>query len=149
MGEEEKKELEGIKYIQQNNDLKDIKTVLALYNKLAEKKLFRTQAGLDFLDSLKTKLEKSKEIRKQDIYGYQEPDKKEKKEDSYKIKFYNSLIINIILLAALIAGFYITLFSDNVNILNYENKLLDKYTVWEESLKERESIVTEREKALP
>lgn len=149
MSEEEKKELEGIKYIQQNNDLKDIKTVLALYNKLAEKKLFRTQAGLDFLDSLKTKLEKSKEIRKQDIYGYQEPDKKEKKEDSYKIKFYNSLIINIILLAALIAGFYITLFSDNVNILNYENKLLDKYTAWEESLKERESIVTEREKALP
>lgn len=154
MGEEEKKELEGIKYICQKNNMKDMKTVLALYNKLMEKNLFHTQAGLDFLEGLKKQLTEAKEINNRDIFGYTGPEEKKKeKEDtdeehSYKIKFYNSLIINFILLAALAAGFYITVFSKNVNILNYENKLLDKYSAWEAELRERESIVTEKEKAL-
>ncbi len=149
MDKEEKKELDGIQYIKQQNNMKDIKTVLALYNKLSEKNIFHTQAGIAFMEELQTQLVKSKEIDNQDIYGYREPEKKkEDKENSYKYKFYNSLIINFILLAALIAGFYITLFSKNVTILNYENKLIDKYSAWEAELMERESIVTEKEKEL-
>lgn len=154
MNEEEKKELEGIRYIQEKNNMKDIKTVLALYNKLAEKNLFHTRVGLEFLDTMKKRLIESKEIQNQDIFGYEEPQIEEtesriqEKEDRYKYKYYNSLLINIILLAALIAGFFITTNSKNVNILNYENRLIDQYSAWEAELKERESIVTEREKAI-
>ena len=101
------------------------------------------------MEDLRVQLVKAKEIDNQDIYGYKEPEKKkEEKDTSYKYKFYNSLIINFILLAALIAGFYITLFSKNVTILNYENMLLDKYSAWEAELRERERIVTEKEKEL-
>lgn len=149
MDKEEKKELDGIQYIKQQNNMKDIKTVLALYNKLSEKNIFHTKAGLAFMEELQIQLVKSKEIDNQDIYGYKEPEKKkEEKDNSYKYKYYNSLIINFILLAALIAGFYITLFSKNVTILNYENMLLDKYSAWEAELTERERIVTEKEKEL-
>lgn len=149
MNEAEKKELEGIQYIKKKHNMNDMKKVLALYNKLVEQELFHTQVGIAFMEQLKEQLIASKEINNQDIWGYKE-EKKEvgRKEDYYKYKYYNSLIINIILVIALVIGFFITTNSKNVNIINYENKLIDKYSVWEEQLKERESIVTEREKAL-
>lgn len=34
---------------------------------------------------------------------------------------------------------------DNVTILNYENKVIDKYEIWEKQLDERESQLEERE----
>lgn len=162
MNAEERKEAEGIQYIMEKNDLSDIHIVLVLYNKLAERKLFQTQAGMQFLDELKDRLVASDEIDKKEIYGYQMPDKqdmarseqkskKNKKpagDNSYKYKYYNSLVINMILVIAFLLFFYITTNSKNVNILNYENRLLDKYSAWESQLKERESLVTEREKNL-
>ncbi len=151
MNEAEKKELKGIEYIRQTNNLNDIKTVLALYNKLMEKEIFQTSVGIEFMEGLRKSLIDSKEIQNHDIYGYQTEQPKEEKntkENKYKYKYYNSLIINIILFVALLIGFYITTNSKNINILNYENKLLDKYSAWEAELKERESIVAEKEKAL-
>lgn len=162
MNAEERKEAEGIQYIMEKNDLSDIHIVLVLYNKLTERKLFQTQAGMQFLDELKDRLVASDEIDKKEIYGYQMPDKqdmarseqkskKNKKpagDNPYKYKYYNSLVINMILVIAFLLFFYITTNSKNVNILNYENRLLDKYSAWESQLKERESLVTEREKNL-
>lgn len=155
MTEEEKKELEGIKYIQKKNNLRDMKAVLILYNKLMEKNLFHTQVGMDFMETLRRRLIESKEISNQDIIGYTEPEPVKKEDEQkleslkkYKYKYYNSLIINVILIAALLIGFFITTNSNNVNILNYENRLLDKYSAWEAELEERERAVTEKEKAL-
>ena len=36
---------------------------------------------------------------------------------------------------------------DHVNIVNYENKLIEKYENWEAQLKEREALLKERENA--
>jgi hypothetical protein len=38
--------------------------------------------------------------------------------------------------------------ADNVNIINYENEIIDKYESWEQELSERESELDEREKQL-
>ena len=165
MSEAEKKELEGIRYIQEKNDMQDMKTVLALYNKLSEKELFHTQAGIDFMKELKNKLLAAPEIDNREISGYNDMSQTQKKSgtkaseekkkeieqriiDEYRYKYYNSLIINVILMIALVLGFLITTNSKNVNIINYENRLIDKYAAWEAQLEERESIVTEREKAV-
>ncbi len=165
MSEAEKKELEGIRYIQEKNDMQDMKTVLVLYNKLSEKELFHTQAGIDFMEELKNKLLAAPEIDNREIAGYKDMRQAQKKSETkvseekkkeieqriineYRYKYYNSLIINVILIIALVLGFFITTNSKNVNIINYENRLIDKYAAWEEQLKERESIVTEREKAV-
>lgn len=157
---EEEKELEGIRYIREQNDMEDMGTVLALYNKLSEKKLFHTQAGKAFMEEMRNRLLAAPEIDNNEIAGYQqkavhgneEEEKAQKVEDriisKYKYKYYNSLMINIILALALVLGFLITTNAKNVNIINYENKLVDKYQEWEAQLKERESIVAEREKAL-
>ncbi len=38
--------------------------------------------------------------------------------------------------------------SDNINIINYENALIEKYENWETQLNEREDRLLEREKEL-
>ena len=38
--------------------------------------------------------------------------------------------------------------SENPNILNYEQNLINKYAQWEQELSERESIIREKEREL-
>ncbi|MBQ9765980.1 MAG: hypothetical protein IJW18_07260 [Lachnospiraceae bacterium] len=65
----------------------------------------------------------------------------------YKSRFGWSLFINIILILVIAAMAYITLNSNNINILNYEEKLQDEYSSWEEklTLKEKELKALEKE----
>ena len=44
--------------------------------------------------------------------------------------------------------FAITLTSNTPTILNYENKLIDRYEHWEQELNEREQELDEREQKL-
>ena len=39
----------------------------------------------------------------------------------------------------------ITLMDNQPNIINYENKIVDKYAEWEQGLKEREETIKQRE----
>ena len=60
-----------------------------------------------------------------------------------------SLGINFVLLAIILGMFFITYISgNNVNIVNYENELINKYEKWEQELNEREAVLNEREAQL-
>lgn len=77
--------------------------------------------------------------------------KRRQKEDrrSYRRKFQMSLGINFVLLAIILGMFFITYISgNNVNIVNYENELINKYEKWEQELNEREAALNEREAQL-
>lgn len=66
----------------------------------------------------------------------------------YKSWFRASLTVSIILLLIVIGMFAVTATSGNINIVNYENALIEKYEDWETQLKEREEKIKEKEKAL-
>lgn len=161
------KEWEGIQYILSKNNMEDMEAVLALYNKLAERKVFKTEVGAKFLKELKEKLLEAKEIENKSIYGFnaedgkwlkareeqksrkeEEQKKQQEKEKSYRQKYYHSLILNFLLIGAILVMAYITLNSNHVNILNYENALIDKYASWETSLQQREAELNAREREL-
>ena len=55
---------------------------------------------------------------------------------------------SLILLISVVSMMLLAATSDNVNILNYENKLIDKYSSWEQELEEREQAVKEQEQEL-
>ena len=59
-----------------------------------------------------------------------------------------SVILNILLILLVIAMFVITLTGNNPTILNYEQKLQNKYAGWEQELTERENAVREKEREL-
>ena len=57
-----------------------------------------------------------------------------------------SLTVCVILILMIAGMFAVTLTSrNNVNILNYENAIIEKYENWESELEEREKQLRERE----
>ena len=62
-----KKELAGIAYVKENNDMSNDQTVLALYNKFVQKDVFHTQIGYEFLKGLQERLMRSDEIDKSQV----------------------------------------------------------------------------------
>lgn len=59
-----------------------------------------------------------------------------------------SIAVNIFLLIVAIGMAVITLMDNQPNIINYENKIVDKYAEWEQGLKEREETIKQREQEL-
>lgn len=49
-----------------------------------------------------------------------------------------SIAGNLFLVLVVVGMVVITLMDDHPNIINYENKIIDKYTKWEQELEERE-----------
>lgn len=63
---------------------------------------------------------------------------------AYRERLKLSIITNIILILVIIAMFIITNTSNNINIINYEEKIIDKYASWEQDLTEREKALKDQ-----
>ena len=75
--------------------------------------------------------------------------KEQKKEGkNYKGRCQFFMVTSLILLISVVSMMLLAATSDNVNILNYENKLIYKYSSWEQELEEREQAVKEQEQEL-
>lgn len=167
-----RKELEGIRYLKEKADMTKPDTVLQIYNRAVSQALFVTPVGICFLRELREYLETIPYVKGTDILPipYIESEKelpkrqakqlvKEKSRERLKnqgmtrarenAKLRLSLYFNVILAVIIIAMFVITAISkDNVTILNYESKLINRYEAWESELEDKESELEEREEAL-
>lgn len=100
----------------------------------------------------KQKKEQKKEEQRKERQREKEKakNKKEQKKEgkNYKGRCQFFMVTSLILLISAVSMMLLAATSDNVNILNYENKLIDKYSSWEQELEEREQAVKEQEQAL-
>ena len=100
----------------------------------------------------KQKKEEKKEEQRKERQREKEKakNKKEQKKEgkNYKGRCQFFMVTSLILLISVVSMMLLAATSDNVNILNYENKLIDKYSSWEQELEEREQAVKEQEQAL-
>lgn len=100
----------------------------------------------------KQKKEQKKEEQRKERQREKEKakNKKEQKKEgkNYKGRCQFFMVTSLILLISVVSMMLLAAISDNVNILNYENKLIDKYSSWEQELEEREQAVKEQEQAL-
>lgn len=165
---EAQNELNAIKYVSMKTDLKDPKQVCLLYNKLLEKELFKTIVGIGYLKKLQDFLYVSDEIPNDKIqpisvdYELQELlkgrreitrnksviNKLKKEKKKYNDMFIKAIIVNVVLVAVIAFMIIITLTSKNPNIMDYENKLQNKYSTWQEELESQEESIKEREEEL-
>lgn len=153
-----KNEVRGINYIVSRTDMENPKNVLVVYNRIIDKGLLKTPIGLKFLREVQEMLFSSDEVDDSQIKPIPAimevsieritPNIKKENKLTYKKKMINSIIINVIFVIAIIVMIVIAKNSKNVNIINYENRLKDQYSAWEESLNERESELKEREEML-
>lgn len=160
-----KKELEAVKYMSEKTNGCTPEVAYKFYNKIVEGDLFKTPVGYDYLRSLKDFLVANgmqvatEEPEKVDVdsikflksniktkeVSVEELQKKLKKTEG---KLGTSIMFNIFLGIAVIAMLYIASTSNNVNILNYETALQDKYSAWAQELQDKETQLKAREKAL-
>ena len=100
----------------------------------------------------KQKKEQKKEEQRKERQREKEKakNKKEQKKEgkNYKGRCQFFMVTSLILLISVVSMMLLAATSDNVNILNCENKLIDKYSSWEQELEEREQAVKEQEQAL-
>jgi len=155
-------EQQKIDYIEKRLNYDRPESVLAVYEKAIENRTFQTPVGIKYLEKLHRYLEEneaidvqiqpipldanfSRRVREQ-AAPIRNRIKPSVKKDGLKNKYRISVCINIILLLMVAAMFYITLQSDNPNVLNYEKSITNKYASWEQELREREKQVRELER---
>ena len=164
-----KKEQEGIAYISGKLDMNHPQMVLEIYNKMVEEALFETIIGEMYLKELRDYLvtipylnqeeilpvpvihrQASGEVSKPAVRkpAAKKQPKQEPKQNVHGWEWRAKLMtgISIALAVCVIAMFAIQMSVGSPNILNYENKIIDKYAQWEQQLEEREAAVREREK---
>lgn len=160
------REVAAIKYIKEKVDFHDPLKVLKIYTSLIKERTFTTPLGYEYLSELRYFLIEQPQIKNEDISDIPVnskiivkesilPDdnkavliRNAKKKINYKKRFINSIAINIALCIVIIAMFIITNTSGNINILNYENKIIDKYEQWEIELTQREEALKKSEEKL-
>ena len=154
------REIEGTKYLRQKLDMENPNAVFSIYQNLIEQDLFETPVGYCFLKELRDYLLMIPAISNEEVLAIpirypqtEEEEKKQKKEQKKEGKNYKGrcqffMVTSLILLISVVSMMLLAATSDNVNILNYENKLIDKYSSWEQELEEREQAVKEQEQAL-
>lgn len=158
--QEAEKEKQKIKYLESRIDYSDLRKVQAIYEKAVKDNIFRTQLGFFYLKGIRDFLVRedaaydaklsvlsvaSSDSAKTKTAQAKREEKHEKAMLEKKGQLRVSIIINVLLFLAIIAMFFITLNSQQPNILNYEKAITDKYAYWEQQLTEREKAVREKE----
>lgn len=173
-----KREEEGVRFIKEKSSLKSTEAVLKLYTTILQQNLFSTPVGLRFLMELQEMLislgMNKEDIPVLDVASFVPAPKEDKKNrpaknrdkkrnfhpvkkmnarveqsTGYKQAFYVALFFAIVF-GISVAGMFVIaeVSSNNVNIINYENKLIDKYEQWQSDLKDKEDELKEWEEKL-
>lgn len=156
-----KKEYETIKELKQKMDMNNQENVIEIYNRLVSKRYFQTPVGLTFLHELRVFLKEGNDNvsvayvpvvssggvknRSEQNRQYMELQKQYNKQSMTK----NRLILAIVSMIIVIVGMiFIMATNENVGYFNAEEKILNKYSAWEERLQKWEEELTIREDKL-
>lgn len=153
-----------IKQIQDNMNLDLGKNAKKVYQKSLQKDTFHTVVGFSFLKQLQDTFQSNPVTKEQELKFIFVPGAKNSsyagrlmEEKTEKMRYEvekmkkRSLLYKIIIgfLASLIAVlFFLALTNNNMTYFNEKNKVLDKYSAWEEELKQKEKDLQKREEKL-
>lgn len=157
-----KREYETLRKVREKVDINNLDNALKLYEKMVAKKYFETPVGLSFLHEMRDFLVSN--MPKADISPVyvprlrQEGDKnplinlnyEKLKADNEKLQSQKKkMSIAIVSLVIIIVGmFFIVVTNDNIGYFNTEEKILNKYSAWEERLQNWEDELIQREDEL-
>lgn len=155
------KEKKNIEIIKQRTPMSEANAVYDLYTKLVERNMFKTMVGFSFLHELRTLLVSDfgydeaelptvvlpKRLEYDKVNELNQGVLEQKLKDLLLVK--TRMTIVIIALAIMVAAmFVIAAVNPNVGYINTENKILNKYSAWQEDLEQREQAVKEKETEL-
>lgn len=159
------RERKQIEYLEAHLDYRRPEQVLVLYERMLRERIFKTPVGMIYLKQLQSfLLDKSGldpdrvpmipvyapctgvPVKRERTQGRsREASRTEKPRTAWTSI---SVILNVLLAAAVIAMFVMTVISDSPNMLNYRTAILNEYSSWQQDLFEREQIIREKEREL-
>lgn len=155
------KEQQNIDVIRQRTPQSNPNAVYELYTKLIERGIFKTVVGYSFLHELRHQLIDEYHYAEEELPDIEIPKRMEYdsvaeiNQGVMKNKFEHLLIVKqrmsivIVALVIMVVGmFVIAVINPNAGYVNTENKVLNKYSAWEEDLQQREQAVKEKEEQL-
>lgn len=158
-------EQKKIEFLSKKLNFSNPASIHQVYEKIVEERMFKTPVGLSFLKQIQKYLMDSPSIdnskitpiplnvvfnggiREQSNRARQRIQPSQKKEKKVPVLAI-SVILNLMLVAAVVAMFGIAVTADEPNILNYERAITNRYASWEQELTEREQVIREKERAL-
>lgn len=159
------KEQSAIRKIQDSLDINNIENVYETYNKLVSKNYFSTPVGMSFLHEMRDYLKQY--YREEELTPIFVADKNKRNENNtlmelnYKqlerLKAENNrlsnikqkLIIAVVSMVIIIVGMvFIVITNENLGYFNAEEKVLNKYSAWQERLEGWEEELIQREELL-
>ena len=156
-----KKEQANIDAIRKRMHGADGKTQWELYCKLVEREMFKTMVGYSFLYELRHHLMEKYGYREQELPNMELPKRMEydkvaelnrgkmETKIQYLMMVKTRMTITIVALLFVIVGmFIIAATNPNVGYVNTEEKIVNKYSAWQEELERREAAVKEKEEEL-
>lgn len=159
-------EAEKVHFLEERMNYENPQSVYAIYQRAIDNRLFQTPVGIEYLRKLQHFLKKQEvQERIWDIPAYTfvpqgqnrlreeaaMKDALKKAQDQGKRRGNQlavSVMLNIGFIVLVLAMFFVTVSSENPNIINYRRALQDQYASWEQELTEREQLVREKEKEL-
>ena len=151
------KEAKAIAYITKQMSTDDPEAVLALYCQMLDKDLFHIKLGVSFLEEIYHDLMQQESLagkRIPPVHGKQKPVQTKKcRTIERELKRYQRMThilagICITMGLIIVGMFAVNATSQHPTILNYEQKLIDKYAGWEQELNQREEELVKREQRL-
>ena len=154
------KELDTINQIKEKMDTFDINAIEQMYIKMVSKTYFSTPVGLSFLYDMRKYIEDTTGNRELPYIPVPMPKKVKVKGDNEQIKKLEAenenikfskkiLTVIIITLAVVVIGmFFIAATSDNTGFIKKEEKIIDKYSSWQETLEQKEEELIKWEEEL-
>ena len=161
-----RREEEGVRFIKEKSSLKSTEAVLKLYTTILQQNLFQTPVGLRFLMELQgmlldsgmnkdeipvldVALSAKQSKPRQKFHPVKRLNSKVESGGGYKQAFYVALFFAIVFGISVVGMFVIAeVSSNNINIINYEEKLIDKYEQWHNDLEDKEQQLKDWEKEL-
>ncbi len=160
--ERAKKELESINKIKEELDRTNGDKMEALYKKLVEKKCYVTPVGMNFLHEMReyiinelciydlppvpvaSSMKKTESVTV-DAEKYEKLKIEYENEKNLRKKISIFLVAFIVIIVGM---FFIIVTNDNLGYFNAEEKVLDKYSTWQERLELWEEELYQREQNL-
>lgn len=159
-----KNEIKKIAYIESHIDMSNMNMVKSIYAQAIENRTFQTPIGIEYLRDLQKAIEESKDeaiVNPIPLYTTfkritlnddgkvkERVTKAQKTELGLRAKYRNAVLISIILAVLVVAMFFINMYGTTPNILNYKTAVINQYSEWEQNLRERETIVRNKEREL-
>lgn len=154
-------ELKKIENLEQKLDYRRPQNVLLVYNRAVDNRVFLTPVGFSYLQKMQKELLKwgvpADKVRPVPLYAtFSNKTANSRsirlsvaqRHPEYQGRFLASLLVNVVLIALVVAMVLFAWNTDTPNIINYRQAIENEYSEWEQELTQREQAVREEKRKL-